>query len=64
MIATQTVLKTVYEIIIFPVTRIIINKVKKVENIDTFDVNIKYNPFSFQFQGGINKWQDLKTHLE
>ena len=45
MIATQTVLKTVYEIIIFPVTRIIINKVKKVENIDTFDVNIKYNPW-------------------
>ena len=48
MIATQTILKTVYEIIIFPVTRIIINKVKKVENIDTFDVNIKYNPFSFK----------------
>ena len=48
MIATQTVLKTVYEIIIFPVTRIIINKVKKVENIDAFDVNIKYNPFSFK----------------
>lgn len=43
MIATQTVLKTLYEIVAFPVTKVIITKVKKVEQLDTFDTNIKYN---------------------
>ena len=33
MIATQAAFKTSYEIIIFPFTNLIINKVKKIENI-------------------------------
>lgn len=48
MIGTQTLLKTVYEIIIFPVTNIIIRKVKKLENIDTYDNDISYNPFKLR----------------
>ena len=43
MVITQTVLKTVYEIVAFPVTKVVIKKVKQVENLDTFDKDIKYN---------------------
>lgn len=43
MVLTQTVLKTLYETIIFPLTKIVINKVKKIEQLDTYDINIKYN---------------------
>lgn len=50
MIGTQTLLKTVYEIIIFPITNIIIKKVKRVEGLDTYDNNISYNPF--RLKGG------------
>lgn len=48
MVGTQTLVKTLYEIIIFPVTRVVIKKVKKVENLDVYDTNVKYNPFSFK----------------
>lgn len=46
MIFTQTAVKTLYEILIFPVTATIIAKVKKAENLDTYDKHISYNPFS------------------
>lgn len=46
MILTQTAIKTLYEIIIFPVTKRVIAKVKKVEGEDAFDTNVNYNPFS------------------
>lgn len=45
MIATQTILKTVYEIIAFPVTKTVIKKVKAYEGLDTFDEGLKYKPF-------------------
>ncbi len=45
MIMTQTMLKTVYEILILPFTVLIVKKVKEVEGIDTFDESISYNPF-------------------
>ncbi len=48
MIVTQTVLKTLYECIIFPVTKIVINKVKKHEGVDVYDTNISYNPFKIK----------------
>lgn len=41
----QIVLKTVYEIIILPVTNLVVKAVKKYENVDTFDSDISYNPF-------------------
>lgn len=45
MICTQTVFKTLYEIIIFPLTNKIIGYVKRKEGIDTYDVKVNYNPF-------------------
>jgi queuosine precursor transporter len=45
MVVTQTLLKTTYEIIILPVTTIVVAKIKQVEGIDTFDTAISYNPF-------------------
>lgn len=45
IIFTQVIVKTLYEIIILPVTAIFVRKVKKIEGLDTYDVNISYNPF-------------------
>lgn len=42
---TQVFVKTLYEIIILPVTSRVVKKVKEIEGIDTYDVNISYNPF-------------------
>ena len=45
LMATQVVLKTMYEVIILPVTSLVVRKLKAFERIDTFDENISYNPF-------------------
>ena len=45
LMLTQIVLKTLYEIIILPVTNIVVRTVKKHEGIDTVDGDISYNPF-------------------
>jgi uncharacterized integral membrane protein (TIGR00697 family) len=45
MIATQALLKTIYEIIVLPLTTVVVLWVKKVENQDVFDESISYNPF-------------------
>jgi queuosine precursor transporter len=45
LILTQALMKTGYEIIILPVTNIVVRKVKKIEGVNTFDNNISYNPF-------------------
>ncbi len=45
MIVTQAFLKTAYEIIILPLTILVVKKVKSIEGIDTFDDSISYNPF-------------------
>ncbi len=46
MIFTQATIKTIYEIVILPFTILVVNWVKKVEGVDTFDDSISYNPFS------------------
>ena len=46
MIFTQACIKTVYEIVILPFTILVVNWVKKVEGVDTYDESISYNPFS------------------
>ena len=46
MIFTQATIKTIYEIVILPFTILVVNWVKKVEGVDTFDESISYNPFS------------------
>lgn len=42
---TQVVVKTLYELLILPVTSRVVKKVKEIEGIDTYDMNISYNPF-------------------
>ena len=42
------VLKTAYEVIITPVTYLVVRKVKEVENLDVYDDGISYSPFSFK----------------
>lgn len=48
MIVTQALIKTVYEIVILPVTIVVVRKIKQIEGIDTFDYDISYNPFSMK----------------
>ncbi len=45
MIVTQALLKTAYEILVLPLTIVVVRKVKAIEGVDTFDENISYNPF-------------------
>ena len=45
IIFTQVLVKTIYEVLILPLTAIFVRKVKKIEGLDTYDVNISYNPF-------------------
>lgn len=48
IIATQVLVKTLYEILILPVTTVLVKKLKKHENIDTYDRDISYNPFKIR----------------
>lgn len=43
--ALQISVKVLYEIIILPVTTLIVNSLKQKEKLDTFDEGISYNPF-------------------
>lgn len=45
MIATQALLKTIYEILILPFTAIVVKWVKKKERQDVYDHSVSYNPF-------------------
>ncbi len=45
MVLTQAFLKTIYEIIILPITILVVKWVKRVEGADTYDVEVSYNPF-------------------
>ena len=48
IIVTQVTVKTLYEVVILPVTALISRKLKAKEGIDTFDYDIKYNPFKIK----------------
>ncbi|MEG1616373.1 MAG: queuosine precursor transporter [Bacteroidales bacterium] len=48
LIGTQAVLKTLYEIIILPVTYRVVKYVKKVDGSDVYDENISYNVLKLQ----------------
>jgi len=45
LVLTNYLFKVSVEVIIFPLTFLVIRKLKKEEQIDTFDVNVKLNPF-------------------
>ena len=44
-IITQWLMKSTYEIIVTPLTYIVVNFLKRVEGIDLFDNDTKFNPF-------------------
>ncbi|MGM9785384.1 MAG: queuosine precursor transporter [Candidatus Cryptobacteroides sp.] len=48
LMVTQIVLKTLYEIIILPLTNFFVRRLKKIENTDVYDENISYNPFKLK----------------
>lgn len=48
LMITQIVIKTAYEIIILPITNIVVRKLKKIEGEDVYDENISYNPFKLK----------------
>ena len=45
MMVGQYAFKVFYEVVLTPVTYLVVGRVKKREGIDTFDVNVAYNPF-------------------
>lgn len=48
LVATQTAMKTAYEIIILPLTNMIVKRVKKIEGVDVYDNDISYNPLKIK----------------
>jgi len=45
LILTQTVLKSLYEVFVLPVTILVVRYVKTIDNSDTYDTDISFNPF-------------------
>ncbi|MDR1591411.1 MAG: queuosine precursor transporter [Prevotellaceae bacterium] len=45
IIITETIIKTLYEIVILPFTAIAVKRIKKSEGVDVFDRDISYNLF-------------------
>lgn len=45
MVFTQVVVKTLYEIVVLPLTSWLVRRLKAKEGIDTYDTGISYNPF-------------------
>ena len=48
IIFTQVFVKTLYEVIILPLTTALVKKLKAHEGIDTYDYDISYNPFKIR----------------
>ena len=48
IICTQVLFKTLYEVIILPLTTVIVKKLKAHEALDTYDYDISYNPFKIR----------------
>ena len=46
LVLTNYLFKVSIEVIIFPLTFFVVQKLKKAEGLDTYDVNVKFNPFS------------------
>ena len=48
MMVAQVSFKVLYEIIILPVTTLVVRRVKASEGVDTYDVGVNYNPFKIK----------------
>jgi len=47
IIITGYFLKVAYEVIATPITYLVINWLKRMEHVDTFDTHTNFNPFRF-----------------
>lgn len=45
LVFTQMAMKTGYEILVLPLTNVVVRWVKRIEGIDMLDENVSYNPF-------------------
>ena len=48
LIGTQALLKSLYEILVLPITIRVVKLVKKIDHTDTFDENISFNPLKIK----------------
>lgn len=48
LFCTEVIVKTIYEIIVLPITSRIVKIIKKKEGIDTYDENVSYNLFKLK----------------
>jgi uncharacterized integral membrane protein (TIGR00697 family) len=48
MVATQASLKSLYEIIVLPLTVNVVKYVKKIDKSDVYDTNVSFNPFKIK----------------
>lgn len=49
LVITQVVVKTLYELIVLPLTTVCVRYLKRKEQTDVYDENISYNPFKFSY---------------
>ena len=47
-ILSQWLFKSTYEALATPLTYLVVNKLKRVEGVDTYDTNTRLNPFAFE----------------
>ncbi|MCG9969922.1 queuosine precursor transporter [Pelotomaculum terephthalicicum JT] len=50
MVVAQYVFKVAYEIVVTPLTYLVVGRLKQVEKIDSFDWGVNYNPFRFKIK--------------
>ena len=48
MMLAQVTFKVLYEIVILPVTTLVVRRVKEAEGVDAYDVGVDYNPFKIK----------------
>lgn len=48
LVLTQTLMKTGYEILVLPLTNLVVSKLKQWEQTDVFDHDVSYNPFKIK----------------
>ncbi len=49
IILTQVTVKTLYEVLVLPLTSTLARRIKRVEGLDTYDYDISYNPFTIKY---------------
>ena len=46
LVITNYLFKLSLEILVFPITFFVVQRIKRAEGIDTYDVGVKFNPFA------------------